>query len=163
MIVLPWIPSSLTCPIPFIQKCIALLHISYLEHKTSVRVQSKINFFVGPQESLLATVKRWKLALFGHVTCYDSLSKTILQGILEVWLVVVGRGNAGWTTSKSRHPCPFQNRSQWPFTEKTGRGSRLNHLLFSPDNSIGQGIEVNCVAHLSLTLDSLPQQLSQTL
>ena len=52
--------------------------IFYLEHKTNDWVQSKINFLVGPQEHLLATVKRWKLAWFGHVTRYDSLSKTIL-------------------------------------------------------------------------------------
>ena len=32
---------------------------------------------VGPQEPLLATVKRWKLAWFGHITRHDSLSKTI--------------------------------------------------------------------------------------
>ena len=35
---------------------------------------------------------------------------------------VVGRGNAGWTTSKSEHSCPCQNCSQWPPAEKTGRG-----------------------------------------
>ena len=38
---------------------------------------------VGPQELLLATVKRQKLAWFGHVTRHDNLSKIILQGILE--------------------------------------------------------------------------------
>ena len=42
---------------------------------------SKINFLVSSQEPLLATVKRRKLAWFGHVTRHDSLSKTILQGI----------------------------------------------------------------------------------
>ena len=31
----------------------------------------------------LATVRRWKLAWFGHVTHHDSLSKTILQGTFE--------------------------------------------------------------------------------
>ena len=30
-----------------------------------------------------ATVKRWKLAWFGHDTHHDSLSKTILRGTLE--------------------------------------------------------------------------------
>ena len=30
---------------------------------------------------------------------------------------VVGRGNAGWTSSKSGRPCPCQNGSQWPHTE----------------------------------------------
>ena len=34
------------------------------------------------QEPLLTTVKRWKCAWFGHVTCHDSLSKTTLQGTL---------------------------------------------------------------------------------
>ena len=57
--------------------------ISYLEQKANDWVQSKINFHVGPQELLLATVKRRKFAWFGHVTSQDSLSKTILQGTLE--------------------------------------------------------------------------------
>ena len=46
-------------------------------------VRSKINFPVGPQEPLLATVKRRKLAWFGHVTRHDSLSKTIFEDTLE--------------------------------------------------------------------------------
>ena len=52
-------------------------------------VRSKINSLVGPQEPPLATVKRRKLAWFGHVTHHDSLSKTILQGTLK------GGGDAG--------------------------------------------------------------------
>ena len=45
-----------------------LLRISRLEHKTNDWVRSKISSLVGPQEPLLATVKRRKLAWFGHVT-----------------------------------------------------------------------------------------------
>ena len=56
-----------------------LLRVSYLEHKTNDWVPSKINFLVGPQGSLLATVKRRKFAWFGHITRHDNLSKTILQ------------------------------------------------------------------------------------
>ena len=68
----------------FESKCTRkLLHISCLEHKTSYWVRSKINFLVGPKEPLLATVKRWKLAWFGHVTRHDSLFKTTLQGTLK--------------------------------------------------------------------------------
>ena len=68
----------------FKTKCIRkLLCISYLEHKTNDWVQSKINFLVAPWEALLATVKRRKLEWFEQVTCQDSLSKTILQGILK--------------------------------------------------------------------------------
>ena len=68
----------------FETKCMRkLLRIFYLEHKTSIWVWSKINFLVGPEECLLAIVKRRKLAWFGHVTRHDSLSKTILQDTLE--------------------------------------------------------------------------------
>ena len=53
----------------FETKCLwKLLRIFYSEHKTNGWVRSKINFLVGPQEPLLATVKRRKLAWFGHVT-----------------------------------------------------------------------------------------------
>ena len=68
----------------FETKCMRkLLRISYLVHETNVCVRSQINFLVGPQELFLATVKRRKLAWFGHVTRHDSLSKTILQDTLE--------------------------------------------------------------------------------
>ena len=60
-----------------------LLLISDVEHKTNDWVRSKINFLVDLQEPLLATVKRWKLAWFGHATCHSSLSRTILEGILK--------------------------------------------------------------------------------
>ena len=47
----------------FETKCIRkLLRISYLEHKTNDWVRSKISLIMGPQEPLLATVKRQKLA-----------------------------------------------------------------------------------------------------
>jgi hypothetical protein len=68
----------------FENKCLRrLLRISYLEHKTNQFVQDTVSAFVGPQEPLLATVKRRKLAWFGHVTRHNSLCKTILQGTLE--------------------------------------------------------------------------------
>ena len=42
-----------------------------------------INFLVGPQEPLLATVKRLQLAWFGYVTRHDHFSKTIFHCTLE--------------------------------------------------------------------------------
>ena len=60
-----------------------LLCISYLEHKTSDLIQSKINSLVSSQELLVATARRRQCAGFGHVIRHDSLSKTILQGTLE--------------------------------------------------------------------------------
>ena len=68
----------------FETKCMRkLLPISYLEQKTNDWVRSTINFLVGPQEPVLTTVKRQKLAGFRHVTHHDILSKTILQGTLK--------------------------------------------------------------------------------
>ena len=67
----------------FRTKCLRkLLRLSCLEHKINDWVRSKIDFLVGPQEPFLATVKRRKLAWFGHVTLHNSLSKTICQGTL---------------------------------------------------------------------------------
>ena len=60
-----------------------LLRISYLKHWTNYWMRNKINFLVGPQEPPLVTVKRWKLAWFGHVTRHESFSKANLQGTLE--------------------------------------------------------------------------------
>ena len=60
-----------------------LLRISYLECVTNDWVRSKVDFLVSPQEFRLATVERRKLAWFGHVTRFDSLSQTIDQGTLE--------------------------------------------------------------------------------
>ena len=84
-------------------------------------VRSKINFLVGPQEALLASFKKGKLAWFGHVTRNDSLSKTILQGTKEGLQRRDRRGNAGWTTSKSGHTCLWQNCSKGSPAEKAGK------------------------------------------
>ena len=74
-----------------------------LEHKTNDWVRSKVNLLVGPQKPLLATVKSRKLAWFGHVRRHDTPPKPSFRVLWRVSDDVVGRGNAGWTTSKSAH------------------------------------------------------------
>ena len=81
-----------------------LLRISFLEQKTNDWVRSKINSLVGAQEPALATVKRRKLAWFGHVTRHKSLSKTIPQGALE----------GGRCCSRQRK-CLMGNTKEWTF------------------------------------------------
>ena len=94
----------------FETKCLRkLLRTSYLEHKTDDWVRSKISFLVGPQEPLLATVKRRKLAWFRHVTGHNSLSRTFFRAPWRVGNAMVSRENFEWTTSKSGHSCPRQN------------------------------------------------------
>ena len=82
-----------------------------------------------------------------HITRHVSFSKTILQGTLEVGDALVERANAGWTTSKSGHSCPFQNCLQGPPAKKTDRGSLLNRPPCpsspAPDGSIGHRIELS--------------------
>ena len=59
------------------------LHLVLGAQDQRLGAEQDTNFLVGPQESLLATVKRRKLAWLGPVTRHGSLSKTIHQGTLE--------------------------------------------------------------------------------
>ena len=87
----------------FENKCLRkLLRITYMEHKTNEYVHNKIKILVGPQETLLTTVKRRKLQWFGHVTRHDTLSKTILQGTLEGGRRR-GRPRKSWTDNSTNH------------------------------------------------------------
>ena len=65
---------------------------------------------------------------------------------------VVSKGNAGWTTSKSRNICLCQNCLQGPPTEKTGMWSLLNHPSCPPYDPISQGTELNWIKPLSIRL-----------
>ena len=92
----------------------------------------------------------WQSAIGNlHVTGRSHATTASLKpSFRAAWRVgdaVVGRRNVGWTTSKSGHSCPYQNCWQGPPTEKTGRGSLLNRP--SPDDSIGQGTELNWTAY----------------
>ena len=46
------------------------------------------------------------------------------------------------TTSKSEYLLPCQNFSQWPPSDKTGRGSLLNRPSCFPNDPTGQGTEL---------------------
>ena len=123
-----------------------LPRISYLEYKTN----DLVNLFVGPQELLLANVKRRKLAWSGHVTRHDSLSKTILQGSLEGGRHH-GRQRKCWMDiTKKRTYLTMPECSQGLPAEKTGRGALLNcsHTRAPhptpPNNPVSQGTELNC-------------------
>ena len=65
-------------------------------------------------EPLLATVKRRKLAWFGHVTCYDTLSETIHQGTLEG-----GRGCG------RQRKCWMDNIKEWTSLSKPELSTRV--------------------------------------
>ena len=54
---------------------------------------------------------------------------------------VVSRRNAGWTTSKSGHPCPFKNCSQEPPAEKNWKRISADPSC-PPKDPIGQGTEL---------------------
>ena len=106
-------------------------------------VWSKINFLVGPQEPLLATVKRRTLAWFGHAVRQEASPKSSFRTPWRMGDAVVGRGNVGRTTPKRGHLCPCQDSSKGPPAEKAGRGSLLNRSSGSADDSFGQATEMN--------------------
>ena len=68
----------------FETKCFRrMLGITWQEKKTNDYVRSQVTSLDGPQEPLLAVIKRRKMQWFSHVTRHDTLPKTILQGTLE--------------------------------------------------------------------------------
>ena len=124
--------------------------IFHLEHKTSCWMRSKINFLVGPQESLLATIKRRRLAQLGHVTRMITASpKPSLRTPLE-----------GGRRRGQQRKCWMDNIKEWTSLpmpellttascrEKTGRGSLLNRPSCptpppASDDPIGQRTKLN--------------------
>ena len=90
-----------------------LLHISHFQHMTNDWVQSKVNFLVGPQKPLFATVKTRKPINLDGSGMSHTTTASPQPSFRAPWMVgnaIVSRGNAGWTISKSGHPCPCQNR-----------------------------------------------------
>ena len=80
-------------------KCLRkLLRISYSEHKTNDWVRSKINFLVGSQEPLLATVKRRNLHGSGMSHATKASPKPSFRAPWRVGDAVADKGNAGRTT-----------------------------------------------------------------
>ena len=69
--------------------------------------------------------------------------KPSFRALWRVGNTMVGRGNVGWTTSKSGYSCPYWNFLHRPPAEKPGRGSLLNCLSCPPDNPVGQGTELS--------------------
>ena len=121
----------------FETKCMGkLLHISNLENESNNWVTRKINFLVGPQEPLLTTVKRRKLAWLEYVVRHDSLQRIILQGTFEdgrsrgrqrkCWLDNVKE----WTSLPG--PEPY---SQHPSAQRAGGRFLLNPPPDDPDCS----------------------------
>ena len=65
-----------------------------MEPKTHDLAQSKINFLVGPQEPLVAAVKRQKLAWFGMSHTMTASPKPSFRAPWRMGDTMVGRGNA---------------------------------------------------------------------
>ena len=115
----------------FETKCFRrILGISWSDRKTNDFVRAQVTSMAGPQEPLLATIKRRKLTWFGHVTRHNSLPKTILQGTLEGGRKR-GRQAKSWLDNikvdKNGHPHPDQESRRSNKLEKTGT-HRVPHV-----------------------------------
>ena len=110
--------------------------------KTNDWERNKNNFRVSPREPILTTVKRRKLAWFGHVTRHD-ISKIILQNTLE-----------GWRRHGRQRKCWMDNVKEWTsppmphlLTMASYRKDRkkisAESSLVSSDGPIGQESDLN--------------------
>ena len=128
-----------------------LRRIPNLEHKTDDWVQRKINFLVSPQEPLLATHQKTEICMVRAChTLRQPLQKPSFRAPWRVRDAVVGRGNPGWTTSKSGHHCPCQSCSERPPAEKIKRRPLLNWPSCSPDEPFDQWTVLNWTELITL-------------
>ena len=105
---------------------------------------SKISSLVGPPEPLLATVKRRKLAWFGHVTRHNSLSKTILQGTFEDGRRCGRLKNYWMDNIKEWTSLPMPELPTRASCRRDWKRISAESSLMSPDDPVGQGL--NCFA-----------------
>ena len=103
---------------------------------------------ISPQEPLLATVKRRKLARFRHVTRHNSLSQTISQGTLRVGVGRRGRRRGRqrkrWMDQRQRLDIPARAGSVHDGVQqkKFMTGSLLSRPSCLRHDPIGQGTEL---------------------
>ena len=86
-----------------------------------------------------------RLLAFHTNICTENLQSFSMQSVTTAspkiplrapWTVgntAVGKTNAGWTTSKAEHPCPYQNCSHRPPDEKTAGGTLLTSASYWKD------------------------------
>ena len=60
-----------------------LLNILYKDHVTNEEVRRKIQTDIKEYDELLTLVKKRKLRLFGHISRFFGLVKTILKGTVK--------------------------------------------------------------------------------
>ena len=104
--------------------------------------RGKINFLVGPQASLLATVMRWKLAWFGHVTHHNRPFQNHPSGHFGGGRRRCQQRKCWMDNIKERTSLPMQElltkascRKEW------NRISAESSAVF-PDDLIGQGAKL---------------------
>ena len=109
-----------------------LLCISYLDHKASTRYGARSTplWFHRNLFLQLARDRNWHGSGMSHAT--TASRKPSFRASWRLGNAVIVRENVGLTTSKSGYSCPYQNYSQGPPPEKTGRGSLLNYPQCPP-------------------------------
>ena len=112
-----------------------LPRISYLEHKTNdwVREQDQL-----PRGTDLLRQLSRDGNLHGSSMSYATTASPnpSFRAPWRVGDAMVGRVNAGWTTSKSGHPCPCQNCLKSLPAEKVWRRSLLNRPSCPPPHPL---------------------------
>jgi len=66
----------------FEHECMQRLIISYKEWETN-ELMENVRSLVGSQERLISTIVKLKLKLYWHTSCHNTLTKTIVEAIVE--------------------------------------------------------------------------------
>ncbi|GFS27874.1 hypothetical protein ElyMa_005312900 [Elysia marginata] len=103
-------------------------------------VRELVVAYVGPQEPLLATVKRRKLAWFGHVTRHD-ISRRFSRAQWKASADEDDKGRLGVITSRNGPEWQCMNWSGQPQTEMHGDTKLILLPSDPPDDPTGRGTE----------------------
>ena len=88
-----------------------LPNISYTEPVTHEEVRNRSKHAIGPYEDLLTTVKIRRVEWYDHVSRFSGLSKTILQGTVNVGRRRGVQKKAGMSISESLRAS--KDRQEW--------------------------------------------------
>ena len=117
----------------FVEASATLFFINLLEHDSSF----------ASMQTLFQQSRDGNLHGSGMSHATIASPKRSIRASWRMGDAVVGRENAGWAKSKNGHISLCQNWSQGPPVEKTGRGTLLNRPSCHPDDTVGEGVELN--------------------
>ena len=128
-------------PLHLLLLLLLLFHISYPEHKHSSGCGARSTSLCVHRNLFCQLSTDGNLHGSGMSHAMTASPNPFFRAPWRVGDAMVGRGNVGWTTSKSEQPFSMPELLTLASCRKTGRGSLLNHLSYPCNDPTGQGTE----------------------